>query len=309
MRRSLKRCCAWAAACAALFILAEAQGAEPGSLKVSFHPPREVVACIQALEGSPGRVHEIEKIPSFTVPEFWRDLKAGKVSVGVSDSRPEGPFRMLGEPLAFRDPAHFRSFARSRLFRTMAASQAEWDGIFPVAAAYAGQHALLSRKEISSVDDFKEMRIRSFSKTLFLGLGAKVVSLPLGEVKTALDRSAVDAAEFLPAVISLLQLSGSARNLYLTGFVTDVVLFSVQSKAWGALPPERRRELAGWLSGAAEACSRANYDAESQALKELEAKGVRILPFDAAKVRARLPPPKGGPGWTAEMWNELQALK
>ncbi|MBI3126697.1 MAG: TRAP transporter substrate-binding protein DctP [Candidatus Tectomicrobia bacterium] len=235
-------------------------------------------------------------------------MQAGETSIGLSIAR-DGSFRMLAEPLAFRDPVHFRSFARSRLFRVMAAGQAKRDGIFPVAAAYAGQQALLSKKPIASLEDFKGMRVRSFSKTLFPALGAKAVSLPLAEVKPALDRSVVDAAETLPTLISSLKWPEAARNLYLTGFVTETVLFSVQSKAWSALPPETRKEVGMWISKAAEACSRANYDAESRALKELESKGVRVFPFDAAKVRARLPAPKGGPGWTAGTWNELQALK
>ncbi|HXG49920.1 MAG TPA: TRAP transporter substrate-binding protein DctP [candidate division Zixibacteria bacterium] len=78
-----------------------------------------------------------------------------------------------------------------------------------------------------------------------------------------------------------------------------MILFSVQSTAWSVLPPERRMGLAVWFSGAADICSRASCDDETRALKELESKGVRIFPFDAAKVRAKAPAPKGGPGWTA----------
>jgi TRAP-type C4-dicarboxylate transport system substrate-binding protein len=269
------------------------------------HPA--VAACVLSLERSTRRAQPIETIPARNADDYWRLLQAGKLLAGVSHVPPSGPFAMVSRPLAFRDPSHFKRFKDSPLFRTMAARQAESNGILPVAAAYLGQHALLSTKRISSLEDFKGLRIRHLSRLTEV-LGAELSDIPAIEVQPALKNAVIDAAEAPIALIPGLRWADRSTEVYLTGFKTDVVLFSVHAKAWSALSSERRDQLAEWFADAADACSRANYDAETRALATLQAEGVRIFAFDTAQVWAKVPPPRGTLDWT-RLWNELQALK
>ncbi len=115
--------------------------------------------------------------------------------------------------------------------------------------AFAPQMAGWFRKKISTISDYKGLKMR-----IGTGLGGKVVTraggtvvlTPAAEIYGALERGVIDAAEWVgPHDDMLLGLHKTARYYYYPGWhePSTVTEFGFNRKAYDALPVELRRTL------------------------------------------------------------------
>lgn len=77
------------------------------------------------------------------------------------------------------------------------------------------------REEISSIEDFKGLKIRfaGLGGQVLQKAGASVTSMPSGEIFPALEKGAIDATEFsMPAIDQLLGFDKVAKNNYFPGW-------------------------------------------------------------------------------------------
>lgn len=77
------------------------------------------------------------------------------------------------------------------------------------------------REEITSIDDFKGLKIRfaGLGGQVLQKAGASVTSMPGGEIFPALEKGAIDATEFsMPAIDQLLGFDKIAKNNYFPGW-------------------------------------------------------------------------------------------
>jgi TRAP-type mannitol/chloroaromatic compound transport system substrate-binding protein len=139
-------------------------------------------------------------------------------------------------------------------------------------------------KKINSVADLKglKMRIPGLGGEVMARLGVNVQILPGGEIFLALDRGAIDAAEFVgPYDDEKLGLQDAANYYYYPGWWEPGATLEVQINlnAWTGLPREYQ-EIFKTAAFEANLNMLAKYDAlNGEALKRLVDQGVELTPY------------------------------
>ena len=143
------------------------------------------------------------------------------------------------------------------------------------------------RKEIKTLDDIKglKMRIGGFAGKVLERMGAVPQNIPGGEIYQALEKGTIDAAEWIgPYDDKKLGFNKVASYYYYPGWweggpQLDIM---INIKAFEALTPEYKAIIES-ASAYAHVDMQAKYDARNpQALKELVASKVQVLPFPKA---------------------------
>jgi TRAP-type mannitol/chloroaromatic compound transport system substrate-binding protein len=176
--------------------------------------------------------------------------------------------------------------------------QALWDelyggfGVKPYLAGNSGfQMGGWYRRRIASLEDVRGLKIRmpGLGGEILRRLGAAPVSIPPGEIFSALQTGAIDAAEFLgPWSDSAMGLDRAAPYYYWPGFhePNGSAEALVNAQALASLPDDLR----GLVETACEAeNTRGLAEAEwyhAQALQRLEAGGTELLQFPAELLQA-----------------------
>ncbi len=147
------------------------------------------------------------------------------------------------------------------------------------------------RKEIKTLDDIKglKMRIGGFAGKVLERMGAVPQNIPGGEIYQALEKGTIDAAEWIgPYDDKKLGFNKVASYYYYPGWweggpQLDIM---INIKAFEALTPEYKAIIES-ASAYAHVDMQAKYDARNpQALKELVAGKVQVLPFPKAVMDA-----------------------
>ena len=147
------------------------------------------------------------------------------------------------------------------------------------------------RKEIKTLSDIKglKMRIGGFAGKVLERMGAVPQNIPGGEIYQALEKGTIDAAEWVgPYVDKKLGFNKVAPYYYYPGWweggpQLDIM---INTKAFEALSPEYKAIIEAAASYA-HVDMQAKYDAlNPQALKDLVASKVQVLPFPKAVMDA-----------------------
>jgi TRAP-type mannitol/chloroaromatic compound transport system substrate-binding protein len=165
--------------------------------------------------------------------------------------------------------------------------------LYPVGVSWWGVESIVSKKQISKMEDFKGVKFRSpqgMTAEILTKLGASIVVLPGGEVYSALDKGVVDAADW--ATISMNQRMGFHE---VAKFPTKlfhsmpVQEFSVNMDAWKKLPDDMKAILSSTVrEWTWDQIQRVAVD-DARVSKELAAKGVTAASWpdaEMAKIRA-----------------------
>ncbi len=196
-----------------------------GTLKVKLYAPGKLVAAFEILDAvSTGKVHA-----GFATSGFW----AGKIPASVIfSSTPFGP--EAGEFLAWVYFGNGR-----KLWQKMYDDNKFNVHVIPC-GIIAPETSGWFKKPINGPEDLKGLNMR------FFGLGGKVMqslgvstsTLPGGEVFPALEKGAIDAAEFsMPAIDKKLGLYKVAKYNYFPGWHQQSTLLEllVNKNTWGKL--------------------------------------------------------------------------
>jgi TRAP-type mannitol/chloroaromatic compound transport system substrate-binding protein len=147
------------------------------------------------------------------------------------------------------------------------------------------------KREVNTVDDLKglKMRIPGLGGQVLNRLGVNVQVLPGGEIFLALDRGAIDAAEWVgPFDDEKLGLNKAAQFYYYPGWWEPGSSFDLQInlKAWNGLPTEYQEILKAAAEEANINCL-ATYDSENpQALKRLIESGTQLRAYSPEIMQA-----------------------
>lgn len=147
------------------------------------------------------------------------------------------------------------------------------------------------KNEVRSLNDLRglKMRIPGLGGKVMSRLGVNVQVLPGGEVYLALDRGAIDAAEWVgPYDDRQLGLNKAASFYYYPGWWEPGSTFEVQinRSQWDKLPVEYQ-EIIKTAAIEANANMLAQYDAlNGQALQELIAEGTQLIPYSTEILQA-----------------------
>ncbi|CAM3941916.1 TRAP transporter substrate-binding protein [Deinococcus marmoris] len=137
------------------------------------------------------------------------------------------------------------------------------------------------KREVKTAADFKglKMRIPGIGGQVMAKLGVNVQVLPGGEIYLALDRGAIDAAEWVgPYDDEKLGLQKAAKFYYAPGWWEPSAAFDlmVGKKAYAALPKAYKEILASACAEANLAVA-ADYDAKNQAALQRLKKGGTLI--------------------------------
>ncbi|WP_198376892.1 TRAP transporter substrate-binding protein [Neoroseomonas rubea] len=102
------------------------------------------------------------------------------------------------------------------------------------------------KRELRSIDDFRGLRLRTagLGGEMFRRAGASVVTLPAGEIFSALQSGTIDAAEFLgPFSDAPLGFHQVAKNFYFPGVQepSSAEEIGINMARWNALPDDLKR--------------------------------------------------------------------
>ncbi|GIZ13172.1 TRAP transporter substrate-binding protein [Pseudomonas sp. NCCP-436] len=155
-------------------------------------------------------------------------------------------------------------------------------GVLPMACGNTGvQTAGWFNKEITSVDDFKGLKMRTpgLGGEVLTKMGGTVVNMPAGEIFTALQTGAIDATEWIGPYNDLaLGLHKASKYYYTPGWQEPSVQFEldVNLKAWETLPAD----LQAIVRSAARAINGDmldDYNAKNmEAMEQLKSEGVDV---------------------------------
>ena len=115
--------------------------------------------------------------------------------------------------------------------------------------AFAPQMAGWFRKKITTIDDYKDLKVRmgsNLARKVVTKAGATAVLTPAADIYAALERGVIDAAEWVgPYDDMKLNLHNTARYYYYPGWHEPGTTneFSFNKKAYDALPVDLRRTL------------------------------------------------------------------
>lgn len=137
------------------------------------------------------------------------------------------------------------------------------------------------RKEVASVHDLRDLRIRFFGlgARVMERLGATTVQLPPGEILEALERDEIDATEFsLPQVDQDLGFHTVASHYYFPGWHQQATLFDlyVNKSVWDSLPDRHKAIVELACGDTIRQTIAAGEAAQWRAMREIQAAGVEI---------------------------------
>ncbi|HHN66563.1 MAG TPA: TRAP transporter substrate-binding protein [Thermopetrobacter sp.] len=240
-----------------------------GTLNVKVHAAGELVAPLAVFDAVQNGAAEM----AHTASLFW----GGKMPAAALFTA--GPFGL--------SPVEHRAWLEE------GGGQKLWDdlyadfGIKPLMCGNTGPGmGGWFRKPVTSVDDMKglKMRMPGLGGAIIRRMGATPVTLPPGEIQPALQSGAIDATEFLgPSTDMAMGFYKVAKFYHYPAFhePNGAGELLVSRKVWDGLSADQRRAIT--IASSAEAARSLAGHAwrNAAALKTLQQKGVKVLPYPA----------------------------
>ncbi|MGQ0663844.1 MAG: TRAP transporter substrate-binding protein [Pseudomonadota bacterium] len=153
-----------------------------------------------------------------------------------------------------------------------------------------GRKQITSNKPLASLDSLKGQRFRVMDSKILIeqfgAVGASAISIPFGELYTALQTGVVDGQENPLDTIATMKYFEVQKHLIVTehGAMEDVVLFN--PGWWRSLPPGHRDAIAGAFREVRPEVERNKEADQETALAAIKGAGVNVRVVDEAE-RAR----------------------
>ena len=189
---------------------------------------------------------------------------------------------LLGIPYTFESYEHFYRFAESELAQEILLEPRE-SGLPIRGLSYAqeGFRNFFFKKEVNSIEDLKNMKIRVSSDPIMTGmvndLGAYATPVAFTELYSALSSGVVDGAEQPTANYLSNAFPDVAPNLILDGHTLGVMQIVMAEYRWQQLNEQER----DWIMEAAQYASQAAAEKVDEILEstfaQLRDKGVNIV--------------------------------
>jgi TRAP-type mannitol/chloroaromatic compound transport system substrate-binding protein len=205
--------------------------------------------CKRVGEASGGRL-QIQPFAAGSVIGVFETLDA--VGAGVLDAQSTAPvywagkdagFSVIGDlNWAYQHPWQAEAWYYHKGGLDMLREAYNKYNVHCVGVSWWGQEALVSKKPIATIADFKAMKVRTpqgMFAEIITKLGASVVVVPGGEVYSALDKGVVDAADWATESMNFrMGFFEVAKHSVRIGHSMPVQDFSVNRAKWNALPAD-----------------------------------------------------------------------
>ncbi|MCF6411340.1 TRAP transporter substrate-binding protein [Pseudalkalibacillus salsuginis] len=180
--------------------------------------------------------------------EFYDGVRNGTIEMGIPGMIMQSSIEKLGVtewPFLFKDYEHAKNVLNGPIGDELLEDLEEKHGVHPLAWSANGFRMFSSNKELASVEDFKDLRLRmpNIEHYIDLGkaLGATVSPMPISEVFTALEQNVVDGQD---NPIATLRASGwyevqdyvlESRHMFSPN------LYIINSKVWEGLSEDQQK--------------------------------------------------------------------
>jgi len=174
------------------------------------------------------------------------------------------------------------------------AEKALAQGVHVLGWMESGFRNVFSMRPVQKLEDFKGLKIRTmeneFQIAAFNALGAIATPMAYGDVFTGLQQGTIDAAENANANVLAQNFYEITKNITRTEHLFTFIAISISDKAWNKIPEDLRPAFAAAVKAGCVAQRQYLLDANTEAEKELVAKGVTFYDIDKASLKAAIAP-------------------
>ena len=151
---------------------------------------------------------------------------------------------------------------------------------------YQGPRHLLTQKPVSRPADLAGVRMRTIGAPVWIetirAMGAEPTPMAWGEVYSALQLGALDAAEAQPTAITGAKLFEVVKNVTKTGHIQLVTALVVGGEAWDQISPENQKIVRDLAVEAGRHASNMTIELGDKSLADVAAAGVAVTDVDLA---------------------------
>lgn len=196
-------------------------------------------------------------------------------------------------PFTFRDADHVLKYAKSDIFKELAAGYSKaTNGNVVTALTYYGVRHTTSNKAFKNCDEMKGLKIRVPDAPAYTAMpkacGANPTPIAFAEVYLALQNGTVDAQENPLPTIEAKKFYEVQKNIILTGHIADALLTVVSPMTMAKMSPADQKILAEVTQEAADKSSADIRKREGELEDEFKKKGINIIKVDRADFQARV---------------------
>jgi len=194
---------------------------------------------------------------------------------------------IMSAPFLFDTYEQADTFALSDEYLAWGNELKEKSGLVMLASNwYQGPRHLLTQKPITSPADLSGVRMRTIGAPVWIetirAMGAEPTPIAWGEVYSALQLGAIDAAEAQPTAITGAKLFEVVKNVTKTGHIQLVTALVVSSEAWDTISPENQKIVRDLAVEAGRYGSNLTIKLGTEALEKVAAAGVTVSDVDLA---------------------------
>lgn len=155
---------------------------------------------------------------------------------------------------------------------------------------YQGPRHLLTQMPVSGPADLAGVRMRTIGAPVWIetirAMGAEPTPMAWGEVYSALQLGALDAAEAQPTAITGAKLYEVVKNVTKTGHIQLVTALVVGADAWDQISPENQKMVRDLAVESGRYASNLTIELGDKALADVAAAGVTVSDVDLAPFKA-----------------------
>lgn len=194
---------------------------------------------------------------------------------------------IMSAPFLFDNFEQADKFAVSEEYLAWGDELKEKSGLVMLASNwYQGARHALTQKPISTPDDLAGVRMRTIGAPIWIetirAMGAEPTPIAWGEVYSALQMGAIDAAEAQPTAIKGAKLFEVIKHVTKTGHIQLVTALVVSADAWDQISPENQKIVRDLAVENGRYASQLTIDLGEQALADVAASGVSVSEVDLA---------------------------
>lgn len=194
---------------------------------------------------------------------------------------------IMSAPFLFDTYEQADTFALSDEYLAWGEELKEKSGLVMLASNwYQGPRHALTQKPISTPEDLAGVRMRTIGAPIWIetirAMGAEPTPIAWGEVYSALQLGAIDAAEAQPTAIKGAKLYEVIKNVTKTGHIQLVTALVVSADAWDEISPENQKIVRDLAVENGRYASQLTIDLGEEALADVAASGVTVSEVDLA---------------------------
>ncbi len=194
---------------------------------------------------------------------------------------------IMSAPFLFDTYDQADTFALSDEYLAWGDELKEKSGLVMLASNwYQGPRHALTQKPVSGPSDLSGVRMRTIGAPIWIetirAMGAEPTPIAWGEVYSALQMGAIDAAEAQPTAIKGAKLYEVIKNVTKTGHIQLVTALVVSADAWDQISPENQKIVRDLAVENGRYASQMTIDLGAKALDYVAETGVTVSEVDLA---------------------------